>query len=774
MVKGEGIGLGKLFLYGIFHANLQFSGIPEEQYPLILDRCYWPILELCRDLPIKLGLEFPAFTLETIAGMDPSFIDALKSLIEGKKCELIGSGYSQNIYPLIPAQVNNYNAVLGNGKYWHILGVKPSVAYVNEQVYASGLTELYLKNGYKSIFVDWDNTSMACPLPQELRYAPQMIEHGQGSKLQVIWNSFISFQRFQRYIHGDLSLEQYIEYLLSHWKAGENRSFPFYGSDWEIFDYRPGNPDYFHISYNGEEICRFKNMLEAIISEERFSLLTPSEVTGVFPEGETINVVSPEYPLPCKKQVKYNVTRWAVCGRENTKKNTQCYRLMHNLQNLSALDKFASVGVLGVDELDKSWRDLCYLWGSDFRTFTTEEKEDRFHNLMGYNLEKADRLRQSLIDKITCTDGFLLLNPLEEDWDKVPFAFELKFKPGQVRYPFAVNIDCKKVLHQVENIEYYKDGSVRKAALVVCPEIPAMGLGKGQIVPLDKVEESPNVTFAEYTIETPVVKAEFNITRGLAIKSLTFPQINNLPLVGTLSHEFYDQVDLSTDQYTGHVIIDDHQLGKVTDLNKADTLLPDNLARYPIRIPVKAKIKLPVGQLWKTVFVYVDEPRIDLSYHFRLQDLHPQSFRMGMLTVNPQAFDAGNLRYVTANGGNDIETFQLSSQNINQESSVDPRFSTSHCLGSTEGWVSVGDDEKSVASITHKSGMYSVPLLSYKKTKESFYLRLYNSISEKDETSSQFWRGHIKFDVSFYGHKKEDQKIRRVSEMINRGLILIS
>ena len=54
----------KLYLYTAFHANLKFSSIPEEQYSLVLDRCYWPVLDLLKDYDVKLGMEFPASTLE--------------------------------------------------------------------------------------------------------------------------------------------------------------------------------------------------------------------------------------------------------------------------------------------------------------------------------------------------------------------------------------------------------------------------------------------------------------------------------------------------------------------------------------------------------------------------------------------------------------------------------------------------------------------------------------------------------------------------------------
>ncbi|MHB9096168.1 MAG: hypothetical protein ACYC21_16010, partial [Eubacteriales bacterium] len=355
----------------------------------------------------------------------------------------------------------------------------------------------------------------------------------------------------------------------------------------------------------------------------------------------------------------------------------------------------------------------------------------------------------------------------------VPFAFELAFEPGRVSYPFVVKLNNKKVVQQAEGLEYYRDGSIRKVSIVLYPEIAAGDLVLGHIGSCIEKANTADVRYDKNVLQTPSVLVEFNPNKGLAIKSLTFPGVSSKPLAGTISHEFYDEVDLSTDQYTGHVIINERQFNKVTDLAKAEIILPEDLAACTVRVPVRAKISLPVGELWKTVFVYIHEPRIDITYHFRLKDVSPQSFRLGMLTLNPLAFNPDSLAYVTVNGGSDCEYFHLADRNIAQDSSIDTRFTTSHCLGATEGWISLGDDKNSLGVITGKDLSYSVPLLNYRRTKESFFLRVYNSIGEKDETSNHFWRGHLKHTVSFYGHRNDLARIRKVSRMINKGIILV-
>ena len=62
-----------------------------------------------------------------------------------------------------------------------------------------------------------------------------------------------SFQKMQHYVHGDISLTDYLEYLASKTQNGE-LIFPLYCNDAEVFDYRPGR---FSNWVNGVELRNF-------------------------------------------------------------------------------------------------------------------------------------------------------------------------------------------------------------------------------------------------------------------------------------------------------------------------------------------------------------------------------------------------------------------------------------------------------------------------------------------------------------------------------------
>jgi hypothetical protein len=67
------------------------------------------------------------------------------------------------------------------------------------------------------------------------------------------------------------------------------------------------------------------------------------------------------YPIPVKKQAKYNIGRWALTGRDDLWLNTRCHELGQYLLKQNITDSFV-------------WQQLCELWASDLRTHITDER----------------------------------------------------------------------------------------------------------------------------------------------------------------------------------------------------------------------------------------------------------------------------------------------------------------------------------------------------------------------------------------------------------------
>jgi len=90
-------------IYAIFHLNLAFSSIESEQHLEVINRCYWPLLDIIEQEGIPLGIELTAYTLETIHRLAPQWVTKLAALAEQNRCEIIASGDTQLIGPLVSA-----------------------------------------------------------------------------------------------------------------------------------------------------------------------------------------------------------------------------------------------------------------------------------------------------------------------------------------------------------------------------------------------------------------------------------------------------------------------------------------------------------------------------------------------------------------------------------------------------------------------------------------------------------------------------------------------
>jgi len=351
-----------LSLYAIFHLNLAFSSIEKEMRAEIVRRCYWPLLHLARDLNLPFGIEISGYTLEAVAAIDPSWVTEFSELCAGN-CELLGSGYVQLIGPLVPAEVNRQNLLLGSQAYDRFLGVRPRIALVNEQAYSAGLIGHYLEAGYCAIVMEWDNPALNhTHWHPEWRYLPQIAVGQHGEELPVIWNNSICFQKFQRYAHGELDLEEYVELIARH-NNGSMRALPLYGNDVEIFNYRPGRFST-EATLSDDEWRRIRSLFEQLSIDGRFTFISPSMLLSLLHEegaGNRLSLESAESPIPVKKQEKYNITRWSVTGRDDLGINSSCWRIYDSLKRSEKRDP-------------EAWQELCYLWSSDFRTHITDRR----------------------------------------------------------------------------------------------------------------------------------------------------------------------------------------------------------------------------------------------------------------------------------------------------------------------------------------------------------------------------------------------------------------
>ena len=347
------------YAYAVFHLNLGFSSLDEDAHETVLEKCYRPLLDLAEDEDFRPWIEAPATTLLRIDDLDPGWIRRLRRLVAEGRAHFIGSGYVQAIAPLLPARANAENLRQGWAVYERLLGVRPGIAWVNEQAYAGGLLALYRQEGIEAIVMEWNNCHAGHPeWPQELALRPQRALGADGETLPVIWNDSIAFQKLQRLAHGEITMAEYRRHINGRIGGQAPICLPVYGNDAEVFDFRPGRYGTEAPGKSGEWL-RLREAFAWL--GEQLTFAGPKTVLACQrEENPPIRLESARHPVPVKKQGKYNLTRWAVTGRDDLGINTACWRIYDRLARA------------GGDE--RQWRNLLELWASDYRTHITERR----------------------------------------------------------------------------------------------------------------------------------------------------------------------------------------------------------------------------------------------------------------------------------------------------------------------------------------------------------------------------------------------------------------
>ena len=749
-----------LNLYMILHGNLGFSSIPREQYSVVLDHCYWPMVNLIEN-GCKMGIEFPGETLLELDSMDHSFIEKIKMLWDAGKCEIIASGYTQLIMPLAPARINMKNLQYGLETYEAILGKRPQTLFLPEQTFSRGISSLIRDAGLASIVMDWDNAAEYHHYKQETRYRPALVECHGGEKLPIIWNSSMNSYKFQRYIYGRLSLADYVESILEHVKEGRKRCLCLYGTDWEIFNYRPVTHE-----VTGKETDRVRAVFEALGKKNGIVFTMPSEVVKNIPPTEVVEIASPEMPVPCKNRDDYNLVRWAVSGRDNVQQNSKTFELCSLLEEIDSYE--------GHSLTDEDWKKAVHLWGSDFRTKTTNEKYCDFWKRMGATLEVL-REKQAHVHKSLKKEADLTIrNCSGFDYPDAVAEVPLKFRQGRFRSPVGLEVEGQEVPSQCEKIEYYQDGSIKSLLLVFRLPLKAGQQKSGTLLihPASRNDtQTVRLNGQEINIRTKAVEMVLNLSTGADIRSLCFPGVSEVPMVKYLHPVYFDNIGYSNDYFSGWTQLCNENMQVYNDTVQA-RFLPDP-STFRVRIPVHFRVPFLDGYMEKRYDVYLAENRVDLTCHFFFPHVSPFFLRTGITTVNPEVFSLEELTFSTINGGREIESFPLKHRTVSHTRPPTQLCSATTCLGASEGWVAVHDYSRGLAMINNKSMLYSVPMIDFKQIKDSWLMRIYHSIGESDDTGRLVFMGHSKVKLTYLGFSGSVEQVRQVAHLINYPILVV-
>ncbi len=686
----------ELRLVCLFHLNLAFSSLEEDSHAEIVRRCYHPALALARETGFPIALEATGWTLRRIAQLDPGWIELLRELLNEGCVEFVGSAHAQCAAPLLPAEVNVWNLRLGREVYLDLLGVAPRIALVCEQVYSPGLVPLYLEAGYEALIVDWDNARRSHPeWPSEHRLHPQRALGG-GRTIPIVWSKSIAFQKFQRFAHGELALERYLDYVraVAAERALPGRALMLYANDVEIFDHRPGRfaaePDLQEGEWQriaaGLRALRDRGVGLPALPSEVLELLDAAEA------GHQLELQSSSQPIPVKKQDKYNVSRWAVSGRDDIGVNTRCQRLYERLRDEACTDP-------------ERWRELCELWASDFRTHITPSRWQAF---------------------------LARLSAVERQWlPSVPSVSSAPSASSAPSVPSAPSTQFPSVLS--------------------APSVPsgaAPSFGTAAAHDGDSLE-----------LRSGALAVRLNLRRGMAIEALSDARVCECPLVGTLEHGYFPTIELGADFYSGHLVQESPLTHKITDLERVQPIVSYDqegrlcaLARIATELgPVEKSIRLdplgdgaePLGGGAESLGGGVEslgagaELRgggVELEWVLRWPELPLGSLRFGHVTLLPDAFQGNTLWYATHNGGRELERHRIAGPAFDHGAAVSALVSCRQGLGLSEGILLLGDARRTIRVEVDLACAKPLGLISWVPGRERWFLRLCFALTESDDT----------------------------------------
>lgn len=343
-------------IYSLFHLNTSFSSVEEKDLKKLIDKCYWPLLNIIENNDYCIAVECSGKTLLDIYKLDKNWIKKLKYLISKKKCEFIGSGYTQIIGPLVPEEVSINNLKYGQRTYKSILDITPKVGLINEQAFSRSLIKIY-KKYFKAVIFDWINARNNLSTLKYLKdSSPCFIEDDYKNKIPVIWSNSIAFQKFQRVVYKEIEFKKFIDYIN---QEKNNKYHCIYSNDAEVFNFRTNR---FKAEINlvkENEWEEVKKIYEYFYNSKSHKFVTFDHLLKNIKQ-KTIKLSTIKNPILVKKQSKYNINRWATCGKDNLLLNTYCWRIFNIIKRKKNKEKY--------------WKKLCLFWSSDLRTHTTKKK----------------------------------------------------------------------------------------------------------------------------------------------------------------------------------------------------------------------------------------------------------------------------------------------------------------------------------------------------------------------------------------------------------------
>jgi hypothetical protein len=509
-----------------------------------------------------------------------------------------------------------------------------------------------------------------------MSYYPQKIKGPEGEKINLIWNRSIIFQKFQRYAHGELELKEMIKYIKSFYSSISDRACSIYGNDAEIFDYRPGRYKIESLINKEGEWARINILFEALLKENNIDFVKPSEVLKLMSlpgAGRFVQLTTADQPIAVKKQSKYNVTRWAVTGRNDMLINTVCWKLYKAISKSTSSE-------------ENDWKELCYLWSSDFRTHITEK---RWKNYLK-RLKKFSK-------KWNVEHVFIFK---KSDLSKKKIKKKLNLK----------KINFKKGIKENSYLQFRKNNNL--------------------------------LNFMGNRLEVC-----FNLNRGLAIEYFKDFKIGKKKLFGTIEHGYFNDIRFGSDFYSGHTVIEPAGKHKITDLHKVRPKFEETKNGLAISALIKNTFGY-LKKTWTiddskgilSLDVVLRSNKLNYS-SLRLAYL---TLIPGVFNTKNLQYRTHN------GGFGMETQFINKKKNFSHCAPVSSLVSSAQAIGITEGIIEIGDEKNRIKIRFDKSKAALIGLLSHSLIQGKNLTRIMLSAKELDDTSKKNCFNNLEVNVEFY------------------------
>ena len=271
---------------------------PVDNYGSVFDdvyeKCYGPLLDQITAHPaLKFTLHFTGSLLDWYDQHRPEFIDKVRALAQRGQIEIIGGGYYEPIFAMIPPRDGIKQMEMLRDRIKDLFGLTVQGAWISERVWEPTYPKFLVEAGLKYVIVD-DNHCRASGLTQEDTYYTYATED-EGAVIRVFpinepirylapWQSA---WKVMSYLHTTPSPagDRVVLFLSDAEKMGV------WGTTHELC-YIKGHPDDKYVGF----IPAFFDHLEwNVLNEKWIKTITPSEYIAKFPARNLIYLPTSTY-----------------------------------------------------------------------------------------------------------------------------------------------------------------------------------------------------------------------------------------------------------------------------------------------------------------------------------------------------------------------------------------------------------------------------------------------------------------------------------------------